>query len=72
MKSCTITYDPSVDAGDPDLVVEDAVRFPPGVNLPIEALAPPPPVALIREFDRDIAASVVRNRKWVGLRDVEE
>jgi hypothetical protein len=72
MESCTVTYDPSVDAGDPELEVQDAVRFPPGVNLPVEALAPPPPVALIREFDRDIAASVVRNREFVGLRDVEE
>jgi hypothetical protein len=73
MESCTVTYDPSVDAGDPELEVQqDAVRFPPGVYLPVEALAPPPPVALIREFDRDIAASVVRNREFVGLRDVEE
>jgi hypothetical protein len=71
MESCTVTYDPSVEA-DPELEVQDAVRFPPGVNLPVEASAPPPPVALIREFERDIAASVVRNREFVGLRDVEE
>jgi hypothetical protein len=72
MESCTVTYDPSVEA-DPELEVQDAVRFPPGVNFPLEALAPhPPPVALIREFNRDLAASVVRNREWVGLRDVEE
>ncbi len=64
--------DPSVDAGDPELEVQDAVRFPAGVYLPVEALAPPPPVALVREFDRDISASVVRNREFVGLRDVEE
>jgi hypothetical protein len=47
----------------------------PGVNFPVETLAPPPPaVALRRDFDRgDIAASVVRNRAWVlGLRDAEE
>jgi hypothetical protein len=71
MESCTVTYDPSVEA-DPEVEVEDAVRFPPGVNLPIEALAPPPPLALIRDFGRDIAASVVRSREFVGLRDVEE
>ena len=71
MESCTVTYDPSVEA-DPEVEVEDAVRFPPGVNLPIEALAPPPPLALIRDFGRDITASVVRNREFVGLRDVEE
>ncbi len=72
MESCTVTYyDPSVEA-DPVVEVEDAVRFPPGVHLPIEALAPPPPLALIRDFGRDIAASVVRNREFVGLRDVEE
>jgi hypothetical protein len=68
MESCTIlTYDPSVEA-DPELEVEDAVRFPPGgVNLPVEALTPPPPpVALIRDFGRDIiAAYVVKNREWV-------
>jgi hypothetical protein len=50
--------------------------LPGGLNLPVEALAPPPPpvAALIREFfARDIAASVVRNREsWVGLRDVLE
>jgi hypothetical protein len=71
MESCTVTYDPSVDS-DPELEVEDAVRFPPGVNLPMEVLVPPPPVALIRDFNRDLAASVVRTREWVGLRDTEE
>jgi hypothetical protein len=44
------------------LLMEDAVRFSPGVNLPVEALAPPPPVVLIRDFGRGIAASVVRKR----------
>jgi hypothetical protein len=39
----------------------------------VEALAPPPaPVALIIDFDRDIAATVVRNREWIGLRDHAE
>jgi hypothetical protein len=71
MESCTVTYDPSVEA-DPEVEVEDAVRFPPGVNLPIEALAPPPPLALIRDFGSDMEISFVRNREIVGLRDVEE
>jgi hypothetical protein len=70
--SCTLTYYPSSVEADPEVEVEDAVRFPPGVNLPIEALAPPPPLVLIRDFGRDITASVVRNREFVGLRDVEE
>jgi hypothetical protein len=34
MESCTATYDPSVDS-DPEVEVEDAVRFPPGVYLPV-------------------------------------
>jgi hypothetical protein len=79
MESCTVTCGPSPVEADPELVEvqEDAVRFPPGVNLhlvPLEALAPPPPaVALIREFHRDKAASVVRNtRECVCQRDVGE
>jgi hypothetical protein len=32
MGSCTVNYDPSEEA-DPEVEVEDAVRFPPGVNL---------------------------------------
>jgi hypothetical protein len=71
MESCTVRYDPSVEA-DPELEVENAARFPPGVNLPREALAPAPPVRLIRDLDRNVAISILRQREFIGLRDTDE
>jgi hypothetical protein len=74
LESCTVRYgDPSVEA-DPEVEVVNAARFPPdGVNiLPREALAPAPPVRLtIRDFDRDVAISIVRQREFIGLRDID-
>jgi hypothetical protein len=71
MESCTVRYDPSVDA-DPEVEVVNAAKFPPGVNIPREALAPAPPVRLIRDLDRDVAMSIVRQREFMGLRDTDE
>jgi hypothetical protein len=72
MGSCTDRYDPSVEA-DPEVEVVNAARFPPGVNIPRDALRPaPPPLRLIRHLDRDVAISIVRQREFIGLRDTEE
>jgi hypothetical protein len=71
MGSCTVRYDPSVEA-DQEVEVLEAGRFPPGVNLPRDALQPPPPLRLIRDLDRDVAMSIVRQREFIGLRDTDE
>jgi hypothetical protein len=71
MESCTARYDPSVEA-DPEVEVVNAARLPAGVNIPRDALLPAPPVRLIRDLDRDVAMSIVRQREFVGLRDTDE
>jgi hypothetical protein len=71
MESCTVRYDPSVEA-DPEVEVVNAARFPPGVNIPRDALQPAPPLRLIRDLDRDVAMSIVRQREFFGLRDTDE
>ncbi len=50
MDSCTAMYNLSVEA-NPELEIKDAAtRLPPGVvNLPVEALAPPPPVGSLHK-----------------------
>ncbi len=74
MESCTVRYDPSVEADPPEVEVVNAARlFPPGVNIPRDALLPAPPVRLIRDLDRDVLAmSIVRQREFMGLRDTDE
>ena len=67
----TVRYDPLVEA-DPEVEVVNAARLPAGVNIPRDALLPAPPVRLIRDLDRDVAMSIVRQREFVGLRDTDE
>ncbi len=50
----------------------NAARFPPGVNIPRDALQPAPPLRHIRDLDRDVAISIVRQREFFGLRDTAE
>ncbi len=58
----------------PEVEVVTAARFPPGVNIPGDdaPLLPAPPVRQIRDLDRDVAMSIVRQREFMGLRDTDE
>jgi hypothetical protein len=71
-----VRYDPGLVFEDAEVevaeMIEDALEFPEGVPRPTTAGSPPPPAVLIRNFDQQLAATVVRNREWRDLKNEEE
>jgi hypothetical protein len=71
-----VRYDPGVvveeAAAEEEEVIEDAFDFPEGVPMPSTAGRQPPPAVMIRNFDQQLAATVVRNREWRDLKNEEE
>jgi hypothetical protein len=71
-----VRYDPGLVLEEAEVeeeeVIEDALEFPEGVPRPTTAGTQPPPAVLIRNFDQQLAATVIRNREWRDLKNEEE